>query len=820
MMLAESGTYAVALAFAALAYATVGALLGIRRADERWLHSAGNALRASAALLGLALLLLLAALLGNDFSFAYVAQHSSRATPTYLKVSALWAGQEGSLLLWAFLQALLAAYVAGRPAAGRRELAPWATVVLSLVAAFFSAVLLFASSPFRALAQPAVDGAGLSPLLRHPGMIFHPPALYVGYVALAAPFAFAVAGLLTGNLRSWISAARGWLLIAWLFLGAGMLLGARWAYDVLGWGGYWAWDPVENAALMPWLAATALMHGSILQERRGSFRLSNWLLALASFALVLFGTFATRSGAIQSVHAFAPSGLGGYFIGAILLAVVGSTVLLAWRWRTAAGDPGAEFTPQEGAFLLTLVLLVTLTVSVFVGSVLPTVTEALGGTRAEAGPEWFDRVAGPQLAALLLVMGVCPLLGRTLATLRRSPARLLPAVSGAVALAAAAAATGFTIPASLAGLAAIGFAGGTAAYEVVRLLARPGRSGTLGLPANRRRLGAYLVHVAIVLIGLGVIGSRMYVQDLQLVLKPGVPAAVAGYHLVYEEPSETTAADHTSVGAMISLYRGGAYAATLQPRVDIYGEQTVSIPALLPQLREDFYLVLAGFSDAGDATVRVVVSPLINFVWLGGLLLLAGGALASWPAGQPRPAAAPRWRTARAGVALTGGLLALSAAAFAMWGTGHATIVRAAGRPMVGQPAPAFVLPALDGTELSSASLRGDIVVANFWATWCEYCKTELPALQTVWSEYEDSGVSFVGIAYRDEVDNLRAAVERYGLTYPVVIDGGESVAAAYGVTGIPETFVLDADGNVAYLHIGPVTAAQLRQELDALLKE
>jgi cytochrome c-type biogenesis protein CcmF len=413
LMLAEVGSFLVGLALFASVYAAVATFRAIRLLDRRWVESGRNGVYAAAGLLALALLGLAAAFVGDQFQIRYVAQHSSRALPLYLKLSAVWAGQEGSLLLWSFLQALFAALVVARPSDRARPLIPWATVFLSLIAAFFAAVTLFLSDPFAPSATVALDGQGLNPLLRHPGMIFHPPTLYLGYVGLAIPFAFALAALITRRIEDWPAIARRWTLAAWLFLGLGLFLGARWAYDVLGWGGYWGWDPVENAGLLPWLTATALLHGAVMQEQQGSFRVWNVLLAVFSFALVLFGTFTARSGMIQSVHAFARSNLGLYFLTAVLVALVGSVVLMVYRRSSlTAPHPLGELLSREGMFFLTLNLLLTLTGSILVGSLLPLITEAFADQRFEAGPEWFDRVTGPQFAALVLVMGVCPLLGR------------------------------------------------------------------------------------------------------------------------------------------------------------------------------------------------------------------------------------------------------------------------------------------------------------------------------------------------------------------------------------------------------------------------
>lgn len=825
-MLAEVGLILVWLALAAVLYAAFAAFVGLRQADPRWALSARNGVYATTGLLGLALILLLVAFLDDRFQIRYVAQHSSRDLPLYLKASAVWAGQEGSLLLWALLQALFAALAVG----GDRTL--WATIFLSLITAFFVAVTLFLSNPFARLATVPLDGQGLNPLLRHPGMIFHPPALYLGYVGLAIPFAFAMAALVTRQVEDWPAAIRRWTLAAWLFLGLGLLLGARWAYDVLGWGGYWGWDPVENAGLMPWLTATALLHGTVMQEQRRGFRVWNLLLVVFSFVLVLFGTFTTRSGLIQSVHAFARSNLGFYFLAFIGLTLFGSLALIISR-RSILADPRPldGLLSRDGMFLLTLILFLTITGSVLVGSVLPTLTEPFTGQQFEAGPAWFDRVTGPQFAALILVMGLCPLLGKAANGLRRLRGRGLPALLGAAVVMTVAALAGFTRLVSLAGFAVVGLAGGTALAEYGRdVAARSRRRKEHPLQAlwhlfgrNRRKYGGYLVHAGVILMAAGIIGTRMYPFETVTALAPGESVTIEGYTLFFEELWQEDAGDHFSTWASLSVYQDGVYLTTLQPRMNQYldFDQTVAVPALRTGLREDLYLILAGWAGDGTVvTIKVVVNPLVNFLWLGGLVFLAGGAIALWPPARVAhlPVPEARRRAIRNAVGLMAGVLVLVAAGVVMWGTGHGAVTQPAGRPLPGQPAPDFILDLLDGSRLALSDLRGQVVVVNFWATWCPPCEDELPDLQAVWEEYRAEGVAFVGIAFQDEEADVREMASRFGIVYPLGLDVGERIAATYGVTRVPETFVVDPRGQVAYVHIGPVSAEVLREELDGLL--
>lgn len=832
-MIAEVGMLLIGFALMVALYTAGAAFWGGRHHDPRWAESARRGLLATTALLGAAFVGLFGAFAADRLELVYVAQHSSRALSGWLKLSAVWAGQEGSLLMWAFLQALFAALALRRPATSLRPLAPWATVILSLTTAFFTGITLFFSNPYAATATVPADGLGLNPLLRHPGMIFHPPTLYLGYVGLSVPFAVALAALLTRQVEGWTAIARRWTLVAWFFLGLGLLLGARWAYDVLGWGGYWGWDPVENAGLMPWLTATALLHGGVLQEQRGHFKTWNFLLVIASFVLVIFGTFATRSGLIQSVHAYARSNLGAYFLSFMALVLVTSLVLLfSRRALLNSRQPLESFLSRDGAFFLTLVLFATLTASVLIGSGLPTLTEALTGRSFEAGPAWFDRVTGPQFGALVLLIGVCPLLGQAASALLKLRRRGLVALIGAVLVPGAALLAGFTQPLSVVGFALIGLAGGTTLAEFgwdaaarSRAAHEPFLNALVGLFGRQRRhYGGYLVHAGVILMALGVVGTRMYPFERQVVLAPAQPQTVGDYTLVYEELRQDTAADHYTNTAVVSVYRDGSYLVTLRPGLDQYPatDQQMAIPAVRVGWKEDLYLILAGWERSGaTATFKVVVNPLVNFLWLGGLIFLAGGAIAIWPERRAAPAS---WRAARGqrllDVTITVVMVLLFlGAGWSMWGSGHGATVQSAGRPLPGQPAPDFKLNLLEGGVFSLAAARGQIVVANFWASWCPACQEEMPALEALWQEYQGRNVRWVGIAYRDQAADVRAALARYGTTYPVGLDDGDRIATQYGITGVPETFIIAPDGTLAYLHIGPVTAEQLRAELEKLLK-
>ena len=453
---------------------------------------------------------------------------------------------------------------------------------------------------------------------------------------------------------------------------------------------------------------------------------------------------------------------------------------------------------------------------------LPTITEALTSQRFEAGPEWFDQVTCPQFGALVLIMGFCPLLGRTVAALKRLRQKAWWVVVGAVAVPVAGGLAGFTQIISIIGFAVIGLAGATTLAEYVEgVVTRRKRTGE-ALPSalwhlfrlQRRKYGGYLVHTGIIVMALGIVGTRMYPFEIQKTLNIGQPATVGDYTITFERLNRDFIDDYTSTWATVTVYRHGEYLATLEPRLNRFTNegQTITVPALQPGLREDFYLILSGWTDNGTAaTFKVVINALVNFLWLGGLVFLAGGGLALWPKMQN-----PIWNA----IALVVDIALLAGAAWAMWGIPHGVAPGDTGRPLVGQAAPDFRLNLLDGGSFAPADARGKVVVINLWSSWCPSCEEEMPDLQHVWENYRGKGATFVGVAYRDEESAVRNSLVQYGTTYAIGLDSGDRIAKQYGITGIPETFVIDLQGNVAYVHIGDVSGDVLAAEINSLLKQ
>jgi cytochrome c-type biogenesis protein CcmF len=510
--------------------------------------------------------------------------------------------------------------------------------------------------------------------------------------------------------------------------------------------------------------------------------------------------------------------------------LVSGVALVIWRRRDLAGEEskGEEaLFSRDGLFFLTLVLFSMLTISTMVGSTLPTLTDVLAGQKFEAGPEWFDRVTGPQFAALVLLIGICPLLGRAAATALRLKQWAWVILAGSAVSVVMAALAGFNKAVSLVGFAFAGLAATTVIIEFVTAAAKRSKGAGMA-PLNalwyvirnqRRRYGGYLVHLGVILMAVGVIGTRMYPFEDEVVMTPGATQTVAGYDLTLNTVSQDPGTDYVSTSASVSITRNGKPIDTLTPLVNRYEnyEQLYSVPAIRPTFREDIYLILAGWGANGaSATLKVVVNPLADFLWLGGLVFLAGGALALWPRLKSKV-----WNAIVAVVLV--GLLA--GASWAMWGAPSGTdrgrslagggVAR---RPAIGQPAPNFQLQLMDGEVLALSDLVGRVTVLNFWAPWCPSCKDELPALVSVWEDYRPLGVTVVGAAYQSEVDAVIESLDAYGISYPVGLDANDRMARAYGITGVPETYIIGTDGTLVYVHIGPVSEEQLGSELDTML--
>lgn len=696
-MLAEVGLAALALAFGAAAYAVIAALWGALRHREAFIISARNAALLVFPLTLGASLALLIALMTAQYQIAYVWQVTNPNTPDFYRFTALWGSQAGSLLFWNLLMSGFSFVALLINWNSNRRLMPWFIVYTMAVSAFFLGLSLFLENPFARIwimpdgtvaqtvfipagaegpsaVRLAATARGLNPLLRHFGMIIHPPLLYLGFVSFVIPFAFAMSALASGDLSTnWIKAARRWALIAWLFLSLGLLLGGRWAYDVLGWGGYWGWDPVENAAFIPWLIGTAFLHSVMIQEKRGMLKVWNMFLIIFTFSAVIFGTFATRSGLIDSVHSFAQSSIGGpmfLFWASVTLISVG---LIVWRWnrgelRSEHGFAGLA--SRETLFVLNNVVFVALALAVFWGSFgAPILSELVFNTDISLGASYFTQVTAPLFAAMYILMGVAPLSAWGAGSAKRLGRAMIVPVGLTVIALLLIGIGGTRDGGALFAYGIVMLSGFVALYEIGRGGAARARAtgenivqATMALfGRNRRRYGGFIVHLGITVIGLGVIGSTLFQAETQQTLRPGEALQFQDYSMTFQGVDAGQIADDGRFMdiANITLVRNGAQVATLRPRHDIYpsteGQQgmTMIIPGSYSTLENDFYVLFVAGQADGSATFKVYINPLINLIWWGGLILIVGTLISAWPA-ENAPASVRERRRARptaAGVA-------------------------------------------------------------------------------------------------------------------------------------------------------------------------
>jgi cytochrome c-type biogenesis protein CcmF len=658
--MAELGRAALLVTLGLSAYALVAGGLAAWLGRRRLADSARNALIASFFSTLVAALVLVTGFLRNDFSLTYVAGHSSRALPTPYKLSAFWGGQEGSLLLWLLVlngYAALAVWFARKRA---RDLVVWVTPVLGAIAVGFAWLLVVVSSPFDVSAAPA-DGSGLNPSLQNPYMVIHPVALYLGYVGLAVPFAFAMGALLSGRTdERWIVATRRWTIIAWTALGVGQLLGAHWAYVEVGWGGYYAWDPVENAALMPWLAATAFLHSVMIQEKRGMLRVWNVTLVSLAFCLSLFGTFLTRSGVVTSIHSFTQSSIGPWFLGFIVVAVVFSVGMIWLRLPQLRTTSKLEsLVSREAAFLYNNLLLVALCLTILWGTAWPMVSEAVRGESVVVGRPYYDfflRIFG---LPLLLLMGIAPLVAWRRASLRGLLRTFVwPAgialVTGVILIALGAGSSipglvAYTFSAFVLATIALEFARGTQARRVLTGEPVPTAFGRL-IGRNRRRYGGYIVHAAIVLLAIGVAGSSAYDSVTEGRLTRGQSLSVGGYTLTYRSLGERDGPNATEVRAVLGVRRGGKDLGTVDAGKNAYSvEQQVSNEVGIRTdylTGEDLFVIAEQIDDNGAVFFRIFVKPLVNLIWLAGFVFVLGSVITLWPDAREERRLATRYARA------------------------------------------------------------------------------------------------------------------------------------------------------------------------------
>jgi cytochrome c-type biogenesis protein CcmF len=643
----DLGMIAQMLALVFAAYAIVSSVAGARLKRPALVVSGRRAVLVTAALLLTTVIALIASFLQHDYGVRYVAEHSSNAMPWYYTAAAFYGGQEGSLLYWGTMLALFSSLAVVLHRRAPALLMPWVVTVLMGIEGFLLILLNFVSSPFERLAIVPVDGQGLNPLLQDPGMLVHPPMLLMGYMSWSLPFAFAVAAMITGQLDArWLRAIRRWTLAAWSIQTTGLLLGAWWAYHVLGWGGYWGWDPVENAALLPWLTATAFLHSTMVQERRGTLKVWNLSLILLTFLLAIFGTFEVRSGIIQSVHSFSYSDIGPFFLGFLAVVLAVSNPLFVYRLPRLR--PEREFdsvVSREGSFLANNLLLTGIAFATFWGTIFPILSSVVRGQTMTVGTAFYQQVDGPLFLALILVMGVGPLLAWRRAS-RESIVRNFrwPAL---VAALVAVPIVGMRSLWAVAGFAICAFAAATILFEVARGTSVRHSHGesyprALGMlvSRHRQRYGGYLVHLGLVLLAVGVIGSQFFQSQTDGLVPRGRSLSINGYSLTYQGVTDVTINGVETIKTHFMVSHDGTFIEDIYPGEQIFPgfeDQPTSIVSITSHGLTDLYVFLAGFDGTSSATIRVFVNPLVPLVWFGGLLMLLGGILCWWPLRRPQP---------------------------------------------------------------------------------------------------------------------------------------------------------------------------------------
>jgi cytochrome c-type biogenesis protein CcmF len=663
-----NGSLGYGLVLGGLAFATFGALVGLvtgLRRSEAGFPWVMRAVWGFAGCMIAANLVMVYALVSHDFSVKYVAQVGSRDTPLLYTVVSLWSALEGSILFWGFI---MGAYVAAFAWLHRREHARYMSLALGTMLAvgvFFTFLIAGPANPWGAVSPVPPDGPGPNPLLQnHILMVIHPPFLYLGYVGMTVPFGVAVAGLLRGEIgEAWMAPLRRWTLVAWLFLSIGIILGAWWAYAVLGWGGYWAWDPVENASFLPWLTATAFMHSTMVQERKRMLKLWTLSLALASFVLTILGTFMTRSGIFNSVHSFTQSDIGPtflVFLGVLLVLCIG---LLAVRGPLLVPEGRMNsLVSREASILVNNLVFVAITFTVLLGTLYPLVSEAVRGVRVSVGEPYFNKMAVPGGIAVLFLMGVGPVLPwgtPDKATLRRQ--FIIPAVVGLIV-------TAVCFAVGLRGvypLLTFGLAGFVTVITVRELVApvrvrmserKEGLLTALVTSATKaqRRFGGYVVHLGIVLIIVAVAASSAYVKHTSGTLKKGQTMQLDGYQLKYLGLMSGEEPHRTFVAARVEVTTPGGAVTEMKPQLNYYERSTdpIGTPAVRETAGEDFYVSLMAFSEqAGNASFNVWVFPLVGWIWWSIPLLVLGTLIAIWP----RRKAAVALSSAEVGASLAGG---------------------------------------------------------------------------------------------------------------------------------------------------------------------
>ena len=648
-MTATLGHSSILLAFLIALSGIVMPFIAARTGEDRYLSIARYAILGQFALVTFAAFALIYGLISTDFSIKYVAFNTTRATPIYYRVTGLWGALEGSLLLWEWVLIIFAGITAWIYRDRHRDMMPWVIMIFSIVSAFFLGVIGFLSNPFETMSPVPLDGRGLNPLLEDANMMTHPPLLYTGFVGLTVPFAFAMAALIVGKLdEAWILSTRRWTIIAWFFLTAGNLVGAWWSYHVLGWGGYWAWDPVENAAFMPWLPATAFLHSIQVQERRRMLKVWNLSLIIVAFSLTIFGTFLTRSGILSSIHAFSSGPVGGFFLGFLAFILVGSFGLLAYRADLLKEQPELDsMVSRESAFLLNNIVLVSALFTIFLGTIFPLLSEAVAGVQVSVGAPYFNSVTVPLFLFLVFLMAMGPMIAWRRASWDNLKRNFLWPAAVALLLGLGLFIWKVREFLPLLGFTLLAFVAFTILYDTALALRARRRIAGEGIlrglislaRRNQRRYGGLTVHLGVVLIIMGIAGSMSYSIEREATMALKQQLQVGNYQIQFEGLKGSRQPTHFRVEGAFRVFHNGKNEGILNPALKFFPTQQSPIGRAVHQssLSEDIYLILSGFSDLdrNQATLKVLVRPLVIWMWIGGFVIALGTLICIAPIGKP-----------------------------------------------------------------------------------------------------------------------------------------------------------------------------------------
>lgn len=638
------------VALAVAVFTVIAAVRGGTPRNRAWFFAAQRGVYALFGIFTVAVVGLVSALIGNNFSLVAVANYSSTEMPLHLRITALWASQSGSLLFWAWLLTGFASLAVFLNRRRNRELMPVVIAVLAGLIGFFALILSFVSSPFDTMRVVPENGQGLVSALRNPYMVSHPPMLYLGYVSIAVPFAFAIAALVTRRLDSaWLGSIRKWTLASWAFLGIGIILGAKWAYESLSFGGYWIWDPVENAALLPWLTGTAFLHSVMVQERRGMLKIWNMALIVITFALTMFGTLLTRSGIVSSVHNFGAQTVGPYILGVLIITLVGGAYLIITRLPELRSQNSLEsYFSREAIFLYNNLLLVGLAFIVVWGTMYPVISELIRGERITVGRGFFDQVAAPIGVALLLLTGLGPLIPWRRTSWHLVRRRFLwPGIGAAVALPLLLLTDARTNWVTLGVLLIAVFTTGCILSEFWRgTKVRKAHGGVSWWGAfsqlisrNRRRYGGYIVHIGIVLVIVGIAVSRSFLSEGSFSLAQGESARVGDYVFTAQEVTRGRTDQAMVTAARVRVTTpDGAHVTDLNPQIHVYtsNRDIGNEIAISSNMERDIWMYMAGSSEDGIASLHVFINPMVAWIWAGGIIFLLGAVVAGWPQGKRR----------------------------------------------------------------------------------------------------------------------------------------------------------------------------------------